>query len=77
MVIMSEVEKIRSNLGIPKTIIAKKCNVSVNTYDNWLKNPDMIRAVSAKSLADALNVTDVETLVAIFFAPNVQKNVNT
>ena len=76
MVDMREVEKIRSTLGVPKSKIAEKCNISVNTYDNWVNKPSMISASKAKSLADALMITDSERLIAIFFAPNVQENVN-
>lgn len=76
MVDMNAVETIRTTLGVPKSRIAEKCNITVNTYDNWLENPGQIKAVSAKALADALLITDSERLIAIFFAPNVQENVS-
>lgn len=76
MVDMKEVENIRTKLGIPKTIMAKKCKVSVNTYYNWIKDPSVITAQNAQAMADALMITDPELLLAIFFAPDVQTNVN-
>lgn len=44
MVDMKAVEQHRANLGIPKSVIAKKCGVSVNTYDNWCNKPDTVSA---------------------------------
>ena len=76
MVDMNAIEKYRSNLGIPKAKLAKKCDISVNTYDNWINKPDSISARNAKALADALMITDKDKLLAIFFAPNVQENAN-
>ena len=76
MVDMIAVDKIRSDLGIPKTKIAEKCEVSVGTYDNWLKDPNTINASKAKALADALMITEPSRLLAIFFADNVQENVS-
>lgn len=76
MVDMNAVDKVRSDLGIPKTKIAEKCKISVGTYDNWIKNPDMINASKAKALADALMITEPTQLLAIFFAPNVQTSLN-
>lgn len=76
MVDMKSIEEIRSRLGIPKTVIAKKCGVAVNTYDNWLRNPDVVSGKHARSLADALAISEPTQLLAIFFAPNVQENVN-
>jgi len=76
MVDMQAVEKCRADLGIPKTVIASKCGVVVNTYDNWLKNPEMVSAKNAKTLAESLNITEPKKLLAIFFAENVQQNVN-
>lgn len=76
MVDMNAVENHRLQLGIPKSTIAKKCGVSVNTYDNWKNKPDMVSAKCAKSLADALMITEPSQLIAIFFAPNVQETVN-
>lgn len=76
MVDMKTVDDIRADLGIPKSKIAEKCKISVNTYDNWLEKPTMIKADSAKALADALMITEPDRLLAIFFAPNVQENVS-
>ncbi len=76
MVDMNAVEERRAKLGIPKTVIASKCNVVVNTYDNWVKNPKMVSAINSKALADALMIEEPQDLLAIFFAPNVQINVN-
>lgn len=64
------------NLGIPKQTLSKKCGVSRKTLDNWLENPSSISAKSARSLADALRITDSEKLLSIFFAPNVQEILN-
>lgn len=64
------------DLGIPKGVIAEKCGVSRVTLDNWLERPDLISAKTARTLADILRITDEEKLMAIFFAPNVQENVN-
>lgn len=76
MVDMKAVENIRTTLGVPKSKIAEKCKISVNTYDNWLEKPSMIKADSAKALADALMITEPDRLLAIFFANNVQENVS-
>lgn len=76
MVDMKAVEKYRAELGIPKATIASKCEISVNTYDNWVSKPTMISAVKAKALADALKITEPDRLLAIFFASNAQENVN-
>lgn len=73
---MNAVEDYRVQLGIPKSTIAKKCEISVNTYDNWKNKPDMVSAKCAKALADALMITEPSQIIAIFFAPNVQNNVN-
>lgn len=76
MVDMKAVEEYRSNLGIPKTVIANKCGVVVNTYDNWVKHPEMVSAKNSRALADALMITEPKHLLAIFFAPNAQENLN-
>lgn len=76
MVDMKAVESIREDLGIPKTIMAKKCKVSVNTYYNWIKDPTTISAQNAKAIAEALMITEPERLLAIFFAPDAQINVS-
>ena len=73
MVDMKAVEQRRATLGIPKSVIATKCGVSVNTYDNWCNKPDTVSAKNAKSLADALMITEPSLLLAIFFASNVQE----
>lgn len=64
------------DLGIPKQTLAEKCGVTRKTLDNWMDNPSSISAKGAKSLADALRITDPEKLLSIFFAPNVQENLN-
>lgn len=76
MVDMNAVEKYREDLGVPKSVLAAKCGVVVNTYDNWCNKPETISAKNAKSIAEALKITEPTTLLAIFFAPNVQENVN-
>lgn len=76
MVDMNKVEEYRANLGIPKSVIAKKCEVTVQTYDNWVERPMTVSARASKSLADALGIVDTDLLMAIFFAPNVQESLN-
>ena len=76
MVDMKKIENYRTELGIPKATLAKNCKISVSTYENWINKPTMISAEKAKALADALKITDKDKLLAIFFAPNVQENVN-
>ncbi len=76
MVDMKAVEEYRSKLGIPKTVIAKKCGIAVNTYDNWLKKPEMVSGKNSRALADALMITEPSQLLAIFFAPNAQENLS-
>lgn len=76
MVDMNEVESIRTELGIPKTIMAKKCKVSVNTYYNWIKDPSSITAQNAQAMAEALKITEPDRLLAIFFMSDVQTNVS-
>ena len=76
MVDMKAVDARREKLGIPKTVIATKCGVTVNTYDNWIKNPDNVSGRHCRTLADSLAITDTNDILAIFFVPNVQENVN-
>jgi transcriptional regulator with XRE-family HTH domain len=61
------------DLGITYISLAEKCGVSRQTISNWLEKPDLISATHAKKLADALRITDSKKLLAIFFAPNVEK----
>ena len=63
-------------LGVPKGKIAEKCGVSRVTLDKWLSRPELISAKNARTMADLLRITDEKKLMAIFFAPNVQENVN-
>lgn len=77
MVDMNAVDKVREDIGITKVKLASNCGISVGTYENWLNKPSMVSAVNAKALAEALKITETERLLAIFFAPNVQENVNT
>ena len=76
MVDMNAYEEYREKLGVPKSVIADKCGVVANTYDNWLNKPETVSAKNARSLADALMINEPSLLLAIFFAPNVQENVN-
>ena len=61
-------------LGIKQIVLAEKCGVSRQTIMNWLENPNVISAYHARALADALKITDTDKLMAIFFAPNVEKS---
>ena len=60
------------DLGIKQSVLAEKCGVSRQTINNWLANPNAISAANARTLADALRITDTTKLMAIFFAPNVE-----
>lgn len=62
------------DLGIKQNVLAEKCGVSRQTIANWLSNPELISAYHARTLADVLRITDHKKLLAIFFAPNVEKN---
>ena len=62
------------DLGIKQNTIALKCHVSRQTVNKWLSNPGKISVDQAKSLADALRITDPDKFMAIFFAPNVENN---
>ena len=61
-----------NDLGIKQNTLAEKCGVSRQTIISWLANPKSISAYHAKTLADALRITDADKLMAIFFAPNVE-----
>lgn len=60
------------DFNIPYTTLAEKCGVSRQTISNWLTNPSQISVTHARTLADALRITDHEKILAIFFAPNVE-----
>lgn len=60
------------DFNIPYTTLAEKCNVSRQTINNWLTNPNQMSVTHARLLADALRITDKDKLMAIFFAPNVE-----
>lgn len=62
------------DLGIPKVTLAEKCNMSRYTLDNKIKNPRTITANDCYSLSEALRITDVDKIMRIFFAPNVEEN---
>lgn len=62
------------DLGIPKATLAEKCNMSRYTLDNKIKNPRTITANDCYSLSKALRITDVDKIMRIFFAPNVEEN---
>lgn len=64
------------DLGVTKGKIAEKCGISRPTLESWLERPELISAKGAKALADALRITEPEKLLAIFFADEVDKNVN-
>lgn len=68
----SEIE----DLGIKQNTLAEKCGVSRQTWVKWMENPNLISAFHARTIADALRITDSDKLMAIFFAPNVE-NVST
>lgn len=73
---MVDVDRLRiiiDQLGVPIITLAKKCDVSRNTFENWLKRPELITCNTAMILADALRITDESELLAIFFAKNVHK----
>ncbi len=64
------------DLGITKGKICEKCGISRVTLDKWLERPELITAKAARSIADALRITDEQKLIDIFFAPNPQINVS-
>lgn len=59
-------------VGVPKTVLAAKCNMTRQTLDNKLEKPSTITADDAVNLAKALRITDTDRLLAIFFAPKVE-----
>lgn len=65
-----------TDLGISKKSLAEKCHMSRYTLDNKLKKPDTILANEVMYFADALRITDTDKLMAIFFAREVEENVN-
>ena len=60
------------DLGIPKKTLAEKCHMSRYTLDNKLEKPETITADEVMYFADALRITDVDKLMAIFFAKEVE-----
>lgn len=60
------------DLGVPKTVIAEKCNMSRQSLDNKLEKPHTITADEACKIASALRITEPEKLLAIFFASEVE-----
>lgn len=67
VLLQSEIE----DIGIPKSTLAEKCNMSRYTLDNKLKNPRTITANDCWSLCKALRITEANKILRIFFAPNV------
>jgi transcriptional regulator with XRE-family HTH domain len=64
------------DLGISKKALAEKCHMSRYTLDNKLNKPETILADEALYFADALRITDTEKLMSIFFAREVEENIN-
>lgn len=60
------------DLGISKEKLADKCNMSRQTLYNKLENPNSITANEAQLLASALRITNVDRLMQIFFANQVE-----
>lgn len=74
---MVNVELLKSeikDLGVTQSTLAEKCHVSRQTISKWLANPRTMSIYHAKVLVDALRITDDDKILAIFFAPNDEKD---
>lgn len=76
MVNVELLKKEIEDLGITKKSLAEKCHMSRYTLDNKLEKPETILANEVVYFADALRITDTSKLMAIFFAREVEKNIN-
>lgn len=66
----SEIE----DVGVTKTLLAKKCGFSRTTLDNKLDNPDTISVKDAYCMCQALRITDANKICSIFFAHDAHKS---
>lgn len=76
---MVDVEKLKQEIedvGVSKVRLASACGFTRQTLDNKLANPDTFTASDVYALSKALRITK-ERAMEIFFAPDVEKNVNT
>lgn len=64
-------------VGTTKIFLAKECGISRPTLDKWLNNLELMPIGMANKICDILRISDTDKKMAIFFAPNVQTNVNT
>lgn len=76
MVNVELLKKEIEDLGITKKSLAEKCHMSRYTLDNKLEKPETILADEVMYFADALRITDTSKLMAIFFAREVEENIN-
>lgn len=76
MVNVELLKKEIEDLGITKKSLAEKCHMSRYTLDKKLEKPETILANEVMYFADALRITDTSKLMAIFFAREVEKNIN-
>ena len=77
MVDVSKLTKEIQELGVPKAVLARKCNMSRQTLENKLANPKTITAEDIDHFADALRIpVGSPKFMGIFFAPEVQETVN-
>lgn len=76
MVNAALLEKEIEAVGTTKVFLAKECGVSRPTLDRWLNNLELMPIGMANKICDILRISDTDKKMAIFFAPNVQENVN-
>lgn len=63
----SEIE----DMGVAKTVIAKKCGIARQTLEKRLTNPETLTVNDAYGICQALRITDSDKICEIFFAKNV------
>lgn len=76
MVDVELLKKEIKDLGITKKSLAEKCHMSRYTLDKKLEKPETILADEVMYFAEALRITDIDKLMAIFFVNKVEKNTN-
>lgn len=64
-------------MGIKRIVLARKCLMSRQTFDKKMANPELFSRSDVEHLANALRIpVDSDQFTRIFFAPDVDKNVN-
>ena len=77
MVNIELLEKEIKDMGIKRIVLAQKCGISRQTLEKKLTHPELFSRTEVELMANALRIpVDSELFTSIFFAPDVEKTVN-